>query len=206
MPRRYSEPIEYFQIRRAHQISESHCGPAVIQMLLSNLGIEVTQEMVAESGGAAEYIELQGMRPDQLALAVRQLAPQTQFWYKKNAKLKELIRLVDEFRHPVGVEWQGIFDGDEEDEDDDEDDYGHFSVVTYVDLDKNELIIVDPYKDYVSRDHILTFAEFASRWWDYNEFTDPKTDRSKLVEDYHYMFIITPAEETFPLQLRMKKG
>jgi hypothetical protein len=97
------------------QISESHCGPATISMLLSNLGIEVTQEQVAEAGGASSLIELNGMRVDQLALAVRRLAPQVVFYYKDHAALAELVRVVQDHHCPAGVEWQGVFE-DEEDE------------------------------------------------------------------------------------------
>ena len=104
-----SNPLYSFQVNRICQITELHCGPAVIQMLLSNLGLSVTQEEVAEAGEAAGRIELHGMRVDQLALAVQRLAPATQFWYKKNSKLEDLITLITEYKYPVGVEWQGVF-------------------------------------------------------------------------------------------------
>jgi len=83
------------------QISEAHYGPAVIQMLLSNLGIEVPQDAVAEAGKAASLIELNGMRVDQMAQTVAELAPQVQFWYKDHARLKDLTRLVNHFRYFV---------------------------------------------------------------------------------------------------------
>lgn len=191
------------------QISESHCGPAVIQMLLSNLGIEVTQEAVAQVGGAQDLIELNGMRVDQLALAVRSLAPQTQFWYKDHSRLSDLIKLVTKYRVPVGVEWQGLFedeDDEEEGENETEDtDYGHYSVVVYANRRKKELIIVDPYKDYIAQDRIFSFEDFEDRWWDYNELTDPSTGETRLVEDYHMMFIVTPRDVLFPLELGMKR-
>src|SRR5262245_3976907 len=143
-----------FQVNRICQISESHCGPAVIQMLLGHLGIQTTQEALAEAGEATDRIEIHGMRVDQLALAVRRLAPTTQFWYKKNAKIEELVELVTVYKHPVGVEWQGVFDIEEEE--DDEEDYGHYSVIPHIDLERQELIIVDPYKDFVSQDRIFS--------------------------------------------------
>ncbi len=95
------------------QISESHCGPAAIQMLLSNLGIEVTQEQVAEAGGATSLIAMQGMRIAQLAQAVRSLAPQVVFYYKDHATIDELVRIVNDYRHPAGVEWQGVFEDED---------------------------------------------------------------------------------------------
>ena len=203
MPRRFRKAEDYFQIRRAQQISESHCGPAVIQMLLSNLGVEVTQEAVAEAGAATELIELHGMRVDQLARAVRLLAPDAQFWYKNRSRLEELITLVTDYRYPVGVEWQGLFEDEEEDEDE-EGDYGHYSIVTHVDSDKNELVIVDPYKEFVDQDHILTFGNFVRRWWDFNEVTHPKTGKTRLVKDDHMMFIATPKDAIFPKELGMR--
>jgi hypothetical protein len=206
MPRRFAEPREYFHLKRSLQISESHCGPATIQMLLSNIGIDVTQEQIADAGGATDLIELQGMRIDQLARAVVLLAPDTQFWYKEAATIDELVTLITEYQYPVGVEWQGIFEDEDEQEEADDDDYGHYSLISYIDKEKQELIIVDPYKDFVSRDRILTFDEFNERWWDYNEVIDLDTGKPKLMEDYHMLFIITPKNVGFPVQMGMVKA
>lgn len=204
---RFRSPEQYFQIQRTTQISESHCGPAVTQMLLSNLGVAVSQEAIAEAGGAAPLIEMHGTRMDQLAEAVRNLAPSMQFWYKFNASLKDLVTLVQDFKYPVGVEWQGIFVGPgEEEEPEDQSDYGHYSVITFVDPEQRELIIVDPYKDFASQDRILGFNTFANRWWDINQVTDPKTGKRKYEEDHHLLFIVTPKDDTFPEQLGMKRA
>jgi hypothetical protein len=196
-----------FNVPRFKQISEAHCGPAVIQMLLSNLGVEVTQEQVAVSGEAAERIELHGMRVDQLALAASRLAPDLQFWYKVRSSLEELISLIVDYHYPVGVEWQGLFEGSDDEDDDDsetgDDDYGHYSIITHVNRDKQQFIIADPYKTYISQARVFTWQEFEQRWWDFNEITDPSTGQEKLVEDFHMMFIITPKEEAFPRELGM---
>src|SRR5512143_3600139 len=109
------QPID-FHHDRFTQISESHCGPAVIVMLLHHLGIEVTQEAVAEAGGAVDLIELYGMRVDQLERAVRQLAPQSRFWSKDMATIEELVEIVNTYHYPVGIEWQGLFEDSLEDE------------------------------------------------------------------------------------------
>lgn len=217
--RKFATPTDYFQLRRFVQISESHCGPAVIQMLLSNLGVEISQEAVAEAGEAADLIELHGMRVDQLAKAVCQLVPSAQFWYKHHASLDDLISLIIEHLCPVGVEWQGFFEDEDEAEDDedeeetedeeddeDEDDFGHYSVVTHIDREKQEMIIVDPYKTFMERDHILSFDEFAPRWWDTNEITNPQTGRTRYVKDTRMMFIVTPKEALFPKTLGMKRA
>jgi hypothetical protein len=198
-----------FLLPRFTQISESHCGPAVIQMLLANLGIEASQEAIAEAGGATQLIELNGMRVDQLAKAVQSLAPQACFWYKDKASIQDLITLVEEYNYPVGVEWQGDFDadGDEENSDSEtgDDDYGHYSIVTAVRSDQGVLVIDDPYKDYRNQDRIFTIEEFERRWYDYNEITDPK-GHSRYIEDYHMLFMITLKEENWPKELGMKKA
>ena len=193
-----------FHHDRFTQISESHCGPAVIQMLLHNLGIEVTQEEVVEAGGASDQIEQMGMRVDQLNQAVRRLAPQTCFWYKDHSTIEELIQIVSKFDYLVGVEWQGVFEDTLEDETQDAD-YGHYSVVTMADSKSQKLVIVDPYKDFHSQDRIFTFEFFMTRWWDTNDVADPLTGTNRLVEDLQMMFMITPKEVNFPSLLGMKR-
>lgn len=194
-----------FSNPRFTQISESHCGPAVIQMLLSNLDIEVSQEAIAEAGGAARLIELNGMRVDQLARAVRILAPQAQFWYRDRASLDDLARLVVDYRYPVGVEWQGLFEDREEDETD-EGDYGHYSAVIIIDEKNRQLVIADPYKDFRSQDRIFPLDWFFRRWYDTNEVEDAETGAVRLVEDRQLLFIITPAEERFPRELGLRNN
>jgi ABC-type bacteriocin/lantibiotic exporter with double-glycine peptidase domain len=209
MPKKSSKPRFNFNQPQFMQISESHCGPAVIQMILNHLGIDVTQEEVAEMGGAASLIELNGMRVDQLALAVKKLAPTVDFWYKENSTLQELVNLIVVHRYPVGVEWQGLFDDTDDDDDDREtgdDEYGHYSVVTHVHPRKRQLIIADPYKSFISQARVFDFEEFEERWYDYNEVTDPDTGQPRLVEDFHMMFIITPPGEVFPYKYGMKRA
>jgi hypothetical protein len=197
-------PVD-FHHSRFTQISESHCGPAVIQMLLSNLGIEVSQEAVAAAGGAADLIALNGMRVDQLARAVRLLAPQAQFWCKDHASASDLARLVNDFHYPVGVEWQGLFEDRVEDESE-EGDYGHYSAVILVDEENRQVVIADPYKDFRSQDRIFSLDWFVTRWYDFNEVEDAHTGKLRTVEDRRLLFIITPADETFPRELGMRNN
>jgi hypothetical protein len=210
MPKKSSKPRFNFNQPQFMQISESHCGPAVVQMLLNHLAIDVSQEEVAAMGGATSLIELNGMRVDQLVLAVKKLAPAVDFWYKDHSTLQELVKLIMVHRYPVGVEWQGLFDDPDEDEDDDsetgDDEYGHYSVVTHVHPRKRQLIIADPYKSYISRARVFDFEEFEERWYDYNEVADPETGETRLVEDFHMMFIITPPGEVFPYNYGMRRA
>lgn len=210
------------------QISESHCGPATITMLLSNLGIEVTQEQVAEAGGVTSLIEMNGMRIDQMARAVRLLAPEAVFYYKDYSSIEELVRIVQDYRHPVGVEWQGVFEDLEDespgcngataeaslahenrellpDSESEDNDYGHYSLVVRAERRRQQLIIADPYKDYFSQARIFGFREFEARWYDFNEIPDPVTGKLALIEDFHMMFVITRRNTLFPRRLGMRR-
>ena len=103
MQEKSSDPKTYFQMKRISQITDSHCGPAVLQMLLSNVAVSATQEDIALAAGVKDVIEMHGTRVDQLALAVKTLAPQMQFWYKDHAALDDVYTLVIQHRYPVGV-------------------------------------------------------------------------------------------------------
>jgi len=195
------DPKRFSRLRRIEQITENHCGPAVIQMLLENIGVNVTQEDVTEAAGATRTIATHGTRVDQLAKAVHQLAPGAKLWYKERASLDNLEYVLDECKYPVGVEWQGLFD-DPVDEDDD--DYGHYSVISHIDKAKDELIVVDPYKDFVDQDRILKISLFLKRWWDYNEVKDPQTGEKVFKKDEQLFFVVAPLDVSFPAELQMQ--
>jgi len=195
------DPKRFSRLRRIEQITENHCGPAVIQMLLENIGVNVTQEDVTEAAGATRTIATHGTRVDQLAKAVHQLAPGAKLWYKERASLDNLEYVLDECKYPAGVEWQGLFD-DPVDEDDD--DYGHYSVISHIDKAKDELIVVDPYKDFVDQDRILKISLFLKRWWDYNEVKDPQTGEKVFKKDEQLFFVVTPLDVSFPAELQMQ--
>lgn len=227
MPRRLKEPIDFHQ-QRFMQISESHCGPAVIQMLLSNLGTEVTQEQVAEAGGATSLIALHGMRVDQLARAVHRLAPDLLFYVKDHSKVEELIRIVHGYHYPVGVEWQGVFEDEDAamfdranknwspavatelkdiltDSESQDTDYGHYSLVTRADRRRRELIIADPYKDFFSQARIFDFDVFDRRWYDFNEVPHTENGQSEIIKDDHLMFIVVRRNIMFPRRMGMRE-
>ena len=97
---------------------------------------------------------------DQLARAVHDLAPDARLWYKENASLPNLKYVLEEAKFPAGVEWQGIFEEDVEESGEDD---GHYSVVAHIHKTRDELIIMDPYKDFVDQIRILKISVFLKR-------------------------------------------
>src|SRR5512133_2965123 len=222
MPKRSRTPIDYHQ-PRFMQISESHCGPAVIQMMLSSLGIEVSQEQVAEAGGAASVIDMHGMRVDPLAQAVLQLAPDVVFYLKEQCTIDELVRVVQDYHHPAGVEWQGVFEDEAAakldranrawargsdllsiDSESGDTDYGHYSLVIQADRRRHLLTVADPYKDFYAQARLFDFQVFDRRWYDYNEVPNPQTGQGEILKDDHLMFVIARRNVLFPRRLGMR--
>ena len=194
------DPKKFSRLRRIEQITENHCGPAVIQMLLDNIGVTVSQEEVTEAAGATHTIETHGTRVDQLARAVHQLAPIAKLWFKDQATPEDLEYVLNECKFPVGVEWQGLFN----DMDQDDEDYGHYSIIAHIDKAKDELIVVDPYKDFVDQSRIVKMSLFLNRWWDFNEVKDPLTGQKTFKKDEQLFFVITPLSVAFPVELGMQ--
>ena len=200
MSNRPLDPKKFSRLRRIEQITENHCGPAVIQMLLENIGVNATQEEITEAAGATHTIETHGTRVDQLARAVQQLAPIAKLWYKEKASPDDLEYVLDVCKFPVGVEWQGLFD----DMDDDDEDYGHYSIISNIDKAKDELIVVDPYKDFVDQNRIVKMSTFLNRWWDFNEVKDPQTGEKTFKKDEQLYFVVAPLSVGFPAELQMQ--
>ena len=149
-----------FHFRKATQITESHCGPAVVQMLLGHLNIKVTQNVITKAAGATRTISESGVRIDQMTRAITNLACEADLWYKAHASISDIQTLLLDYGLPVGVQWQGLFT---DDEDEINDDTGHYSIVTRVDEEKQELIIADPYKDFAKQDRIITMQTFLKQ-------------------------------------------
>ena len=194
------DPKRFSRLRRIQQITENHCGPAVTQMLLENIGVNVSQEEITEAAGATHTIETHGTRVDQLAKAVHELAPIAKLWYKEKASVEDLEYVLNECKFPVGVEWQGLF----EDMDDDDEDYGHYSIIAHIDTVKDEIIVVDPYKDFVDQSRIVKMSLFLNRWWDFNEVKDFETGEKEFKKDEQLFFVVTPLSITFPAELAMQ--
>ena len=194
------DPKKFSRLRRIEQITENHCGPAVTQMLLENIGVNVSQEEITEAAGATHTIETHGTRVDQLARAVHELAPIAKLWYREKASVEDLEYVLNECKFPVGVEWQGLF----EDMDDDDEDYGHYSIIAHIDTVKDEIIVVDPYKDFVDQSRIVKMSLFLNRWWDFNEVKDPETGEKEFKKDEQLFFVVAPLSVAFPAELGMQ--
>lgn len=188
------------------QITDSHCGPAVLQMMLAALGVSVSQEEITRAAEVQDTIEEDGTRIDQLALACSRLAPHTTFWYKYESSLKD-IRYLLRTGYIVGVEWQGLFydSEEEEDDDDDDDDHGHYSIISHVDDTSQQLIMVDPYKDFAYQDRIMPIDTFLRRWWDTNEIPHPSGVGTQSVTDIRMLFFVTPMSVDFPPERGFKR-
>lgn len=200
MPNLPFDPKRFSRLRRIEQITENHCGPAVIQMLLENIGVNVMQEEITEAAGAMHTIATHGTRVDQLARAVHHFAPDARLWYKEYASPEDLEYVLEVCKFPVAVEWQGLFG----DEDDDDDDYGHYSIISHIDRGKDELIIVDPYKDFIDQSRIVSMSLLRTRWWDFNEVKDPQTGEMVFKKDEQLFFLVAPRNVTFPIELGMQ--
>jgi ABC-type bacteriocin/lantibiotic exporter with double-glycine peptidase domain len=199
----YPETNWFTHLRRIKQISEHHCGPAVVQMLLENIGVKASQREITRAAGAERTIARNGTRVDQLARAVQELAPGAKLWYKEFASEQDLLYVLEQCKFPVGVEWQGMFEDDLGLDEDDSGDYGHYSIIAHIDQAKGELIVMDPYKDFADRNRIIKTSTFLRRWWDYNEIKDPQTGKRTYKKDEQLFFVIAPREVSFPLELGM---
>jgi hypothetical protein len=183
------------KMKRAKQVTSSHCGPAVVEALFSFLGVKVSQASIVKSIRADKKIKKIGLNVDDLALSVKKLGKgKFTFWKKAGSTITNLSVLVNKYQYPVGVEWQGVFyeyaDGDN----------GHYCVVTRVNKEGGYLRLADPFYKFVGVDRKFTLKDFEKRWWDVNVIG------KKTVKDKKMMFIITPKGTTWPRKLGMKRG
>lgn len=191
----YPNSVYFPSMRRVRQITDSHCGPATLAMLLSFLGVEVSQEAIAEASSNGSNIRGYGMRVDEMAKAIGTLCPQFQFWFKEYCDIEIIKKIIDEYRYPVGVEWQGIFFDDSDGDD------GHYSIVTHLDIGENIITLADPFRRFAGVDRVIHLNEFIDRWWDDNEIFNPQTGRVTTKRDTRMIYIITAKEAAFPKDL-----
>ena len=188
-------------MNRVSQVTSSHCGPAVLQMLLSFIGYDVSQKALVEAAAVEEIVSEYGMILPEMTRALNKLTPDLNFWYKRNSTLLELKQIVNIHKFPAGVAWQGVFLEYSDDEDD-----GHYSIVTRVDSAQGIIYIADPYEKFAGKDRILGTHLFEKHWWEISERIDPETGLIKHIADDRTMFVITPSHIHFPSDLGMEKG
>ncbi|HEX7017870.1 MAG TPA: hypothetical protein VF209_03115 [Patescibacteria group bacterium] len=186
------------------QQTDSHCGPAVMQSLLYNLNVSVTQDQIVEAAGVHNIFE-DGTRPTELAQAVTKLAPHLQFWFKQYGCRHDLETLIHTHHWPVAVNWQGLFYDTPEEEaaSDSESDHGHYSVVIDINISKDMIVISDPYSEYAKSPRIFSLQWFEQRWWDVANDVDPSTGEEIVTRTNHLMFLVAPREATFPSEIGM---
>jgi len=190
------------QIPLLKQQTESHCGPAVLQMLYAFLHKKYTQDQIAVAGRVKKKIKENGMRPSQMAKAVQTLTPTLRFWFKQHDTIDDLDTVVNKYHWPVAINWQGLFyDNPEDERNNPHDDDGHYSVVIGINRKKDTITLADPYKEYAQQPRIFSLSWFEQRWWDTVEDTDKKTKQILVTATRHFMLVITPKKEVFPQKL-----
>ncbi len=184
-------------LKRIQQSTNSHCGPAVLEMLTGYIGKDIPQQRYVDILNIGEKLKTHGMTVAEMGEALKLLDPTLRLWYKQNSRIEDIYRLNTDYNYPVGIEWQGIFyqysDGDD----------GHYSVVTGLDLTSLKIYIADPYEVFAGKDRTIKLGRFIPRWWETNEIIDPVSNKKNIVEDIRMMFIVTHAHEDFPLKLNM---
>ena len=183
-------------MQRIKQASSSHCGPAVLSSLFSFLGVKVSQRKMTTSIRAQNKIKKFGLSVKDMAKAAKIYNQDGDFvfWKKANATVSDLNLIINKYKFPVGVEWQGVF-YEEEDEDN-----GHYSIITEVNKEKGYLRMADPYHKFVGLDRKFKIDFFVKRWWDTNIVN------KRSVYDNRVMFVIVPKSEKFPKKIGMVKA
>lgn len=186
------------QIERLVQSNESTCGPAVIRMLLNHFHISVTEKDIVQASGVGAMLKQNGTRIDQLAKSVTTLSQELKFYYKEEASIEDIVKLIHEYNVPVGIDWQGLFWDTllEEARLSTHIDHGHYAIVTDISPDDGTITILDPF--YAFKDlRIFPVDWFKTRWWDIAD-----TNGSDVKEDISYyttrlIFVVVPKNATF---------
>lgn len=188
------------------QQTDSHCGPAVVQSLLSQFKLNFTQDEIVASAGARSRLKAHGTRPDHLARAVAKLAPKLQFWYKQPANIHDLVALIHIYHVPVAVNWQGLFYDtlEEEKRFNPHGEHGHYSLVTDIDPLKDQITLADPYPDYSNAPRTFSYSWFKTRWWDVDHLYHRKTRKRDDLHTKKLLFIIIPKDADFPAKLHLQ--
>lgn len=195
---------------RVRQKTSVHCGPAAVEMLISYLGGKVNQdEIVSKTGVKIAWFKTNGLKVRELKNAVNKLFPHLEFWYKRNSKISDLSKIVNKYKFPVGIEWQGVFDYTHSKFDpkygEEDDDPGHYSVVTAIDIKRDLMKIADPERHYAGHDRKFAVSFFKKRWWDVNDVKIKGLKKVRKIRDDRMMFVIVPKLLDFPRKMGMIK-
>lgn len=217
-----AEKVPFRSLTRARQENGSYCGPAVLTILLSQYGINFNQESLVLAVASKDLVLEKGMSVGLMAESVRKLVPGMKAWVKRDSSISDLERLVEEYKCPVIVDWQGEFatndygGGDEtagmlesainpemsSDGQIPKGDEGHYCVVVEVNRVAGYVRMIDPYGHYAGQDRFFAINDFDGRWWDDRIDTLP-TGEKKYVYENKLMFLILPANLRWPEEMGM---
>lgn len=206
---------------RAKQETGTYCGLAVLQMLLSSYGVNVSQDNLLDACGARATVARDGIPPHLLAKGVTVIAPDLVMWAKRRSSLQDLKDLLD-LGYKVGIDWQGIFHVDEyeaeeespkrnwfdwwkrsdENEPELKGDQGHYCVALEVDIDRGYLKFADPYGSFAGKDRFVALWEFEERWWDDRIGVDESGKKIYVLEE-RLMFVIAKKDDLGPEKVGM---
>lgn len=193
--------IGFASMKRVKQANIHNCGPAVLVELFSFLGKDISQAAVVKTLRAQKKIKLYGLNIKELAKATKTLSEgELIFWKKQGAKISDIDLIVNKYKHPVAVEWQGVFYEHSDGED------GHYCVVTNIDKQTGYLRLADSFYAYFGVDRRFKIKFFEKRWWDVNEIKVSGTTRRRQLTDNKVMFVIAPKGESWPKKLGMTKA
>jgi hypothetical protein len=180
------------RLKRFAQITDSHCGPAVIQMLLYRYGFTYSQKQIVAAARAKTRLIKEGTRPDHLARAVRVLAPAYRLYFKDLATSRDLNLLINTHKVPVAVNWQGLFYDTvlEEKKFSPFDDHGHYSIVIGFDPTKDSLVMAEPYYEYTPKPRTFKYSWFKTRWHDADPQTKPKEEFKTSFISKRLLFVV----------------
>lgn len=186
--------LSFPNMKRVRQVDVDSCGPAVLASLYSYFDVKVSQRGITASLRAKNKIKEFGLSVHDLERASKIIGKGNfSFWRKSDGKISDLDLIINKYKFPVAVEWQGVF-YENEDEDN-----GHYCIITRIDKKAGTLRLSDPYFDFAGVDRKFKISEFKKRWWDENMI------HGRNLVDNKLMFLITPSGETWPKRLDMVK-
>lgn len=197
----------YMKVIPEPQMTDSHCGPAVVRGLLRYHQVDVGQDEVVKSVRLRSRIERDGMRPIHMYKAIKILAPHLRFWYKLGATAKDIKTLIYKCNLPVGINWQGLFydTTEEEKKKDPTGDHGHHSIVVDLKSAKAQITIDDPYSEYFNIPRVFSYRWFRKRWWDIDSIKG-KDGQIRTLKFSKLLFVVTPIGFKFPSKLDLEPG